>query len=176
MASSKSTLSLQDVPALTYDHSKQNIDGLIKQITESHSIEHTVDTEQCLSKSLTKHSHATATQTPKAIFYPKTTTDVSALLAECHKRHVAVTSFSGGTSLGGALASTRGGVCLDFGGMKEVMELHEDDLDVVVQPGLGWVELNAYLEGRGLFFPVDPAPGARIGGMVSMFLYCATHF
>jgi FAD/FMN-containing dehydrogenase len=41
-------------------------------------------------------------------------------------------------------------------------------MDVVVQPGLGWVELNEQLKGKGLFFPVDPAPGASIGGMVSM--------
>ena len=52
--------------------------------------------------------------------------------------------------------------------MKSVVEVHEDDMDVVVQPGLGWVELNASLEGKGLFFPVDPAPGARIGGMVRL--------
>lgn len=45
--------------------------------------------------------------------------------------------------------------------------VHEDDMDVVVQPGVGWVELNHHLEEKGLFFPVDPAPGAKIGGMVS---------
>jgi FAD/FMN-containing dehydrogenase len=41
-------------------------------------------------------------------------------------------------------------------------------MDVVVQPGLGWVELNEQLKSKGLFFPVDPAPGASIGGMIAM--------
>ena len=52
--------------------------------------------------------------------------------------------------------------------MRGILKVNEDDMDVVVQPGLGWVELNEALEGRGLFFPVDPAPGARIGGMVRL--------
>ncbi|XVE75814.1 hypothetical protein DITRI_Ditri12bG0122400 [Diplodiscus trichospermus] len=41
-------------------------------------------------------------------------------------------------------------------------------MDVVVEPGIGWMELNQYLEPYGLFFPLDPGPGATIGGM------CAT--
>ena len=50
--------------------------------------------------------------------------------------------------------------------MQRIVALHEDDLDIVVQPGLGWVELNEQIRDKGLFFPVDPAPGAKIGGMV----------
>ena len=38
----------------------------------------------------------------------------------------------------------------------------ENDLDVVVQPGVGYEALNAELKEKGipLMFPVDPAPGA----------------
>jgi D-lactate dehydrogenase (cytochrome) len=94
---------------------------------------------------------------------------VSAIVEACHERKIAITSFAGGTSLGGALAATRaGGVCIDFIKMNRVIETNEKDLDVVVQPGVGWVELNGVLEKKGLFFPVDPAPGAKIGGMVSV--------
>lgn len=43
-----------------------------------------------------------------------------------------------------------------------------EDLDAVVQPGVSYDALNAELKERGipLFFPVDPAPGAQIGGMI----------
>ncbi|KAJ6968271.1 D-lactate dehydrogenase [Populus alba x Populus x berolinensis] len=51
---------------------------------------------------------------------------------------------------------------------KNVKALHIEDMDVVVEPGIGWMELNEYLEPHGLFFPLDPGPGATIGGM------CAT--
>lgn len=46
--------------------------------------------------------------------------------------------------------------------------LLEEDLDAVVQPGVSYDALNAELKERGipLFFPVDPAPGAQIGGMI----------
>jgi len=57
---------------------------------------------------------------------------------------------------------------VSFERMDRIVAVHEDDMDVVVQPGLGWVDLNERLEEKGLFFPVDPAPGARIGGMVRL--------
>lgn len=59
-----------------------------------------------------------------------------------------------------------GGICIDFAFMDKVLALHEDDLDVVVQPGLGWMDLNTQISKSGLFFPVDPGPSAMIGGMV----------
>ena len=34
--------------------------------------------------------------------------------------------------------------------------LNVDDLDIVVEPGIGWIELNEYLKPYGLFFPLDP--------------------
>lgn len=50
--------------------------------------------------------------------------------------------------------------------MDAVVALHEEDMDVVVQPAVGWVDLNKKLAGKGLFFPVDPSPSAKFGGMV----------
>lgn len=55
---------------------------------------------------------------------------------------------------------------VDFMHMDAVVKLHEEDMDVVVQPAVGWVDLNKKLAGSGLFFPVDPSPSAKIGGMV----------
>lgn len=84
----------------------------------------------------------------------------------CHARLIPVTPYSGGTSLEGHFASTRGGVCIDFRRMDRILSLHKRDLDVVVQPALGWEDLNEELAKDGLFFPPDPGPGAMIGGMV----------
>jgi D-lactate dehydrogenase (cytochrome) len=49
--------------------------------------------------------------------------------------------------------------------MKNVIELNEGDLDITVQAGLGYIELNEILKSKGLWFPLDPGPGAAIGGM-----------
>lgn len=42
--------------------------------------------------------------------------------------------------------------------MKQILAFNESDMDVVVQPGLNWVELNQELRKMGsrLFFPIDP--------------------
>lgn len=40
-------------------------------------------------------------------------------------------------------------------------------MDVVVQPGINWMELNKQIAGDGLFLPMDPSPTASVGGMVS---------
>lgn len=50
--------------------------------------------------------------------------------------------------------------------MDKILALHADDMDVVVQPGIGWMDLNQRIKSSGLFFPVDPGPSAMIGGMV----------
>ena len=84
----------------------------------------------------------------------------------CHSRRIPVTGYSGGTSLEGHFSATKGGICVDFRRMDQILTLHKEDLDVVVQPALGWQLLNEELAKDGLFFPPDPGPGAMIGGMV----------
>jgi D-lactate dehydrogenase (cytochrome) len=103
---------------------------------------------------------------PFLVLYPSTTEDVSRIMQVCHRRLIPVTPYSGGTSLEGHFAPTRGGVCIDFRRMDRILALHKEDLDVVVQPALGWEELNEQIAQDGLFFPPDPGPGAMIGGMV----------
>lgn len=105
-------------------------------------------------------------QKPFVVLYPSSTEEVSEIMKVCHKRRIPVTPYSGGTSLEGHYAPTRGGVCIDFGRMDQVLALHKKDLDVVVQPAIGWEGLNDILSDSGLFFPPDPGPGAMIGGMV----------
>ena len=84
----------------------------------------------------------------------------------CHRRRIPVIAYSGGTSIEGHYTDTRGGLCMDFGRMDQILKLHKDDLDVVVQPAVGWETLNEELGQENLFFPPDPGPGAMIGGMV----------
>ncbi|KAF2091214.1 FAD-binding domain-containing protein [Saccharata proteae CBS 121410] len=103
---------------------------------------------------------------PFAIVKPGSTDDVSKIMKVCHSRRIPVTAYSGGTSLEGHFAATRGGICIDFSRMDQILSLNKDDLDCVVQPAVGWEYLNEELGERGLFFPPDPGPGAQIGGMV----------
>ncbi|KAF5232057.1 hypothetical protein FAUST_8919 [Fusarium austroamericanum] len=100
------------------------------------------------------------------ILYPETTEQVSKLMKICSRRRLPVTPYSGGTSIEGQYIPHLRGICIDFGRMSSIVELNKDDLDCVVQPGIGWMDLNEELATHGLFFPPDPGPGAMIGGMV----------
>ncbi|MCJ1379227.1 D-lactate ferricytochrome c oxidoreductase [Xylographa soralifera] len=103
---------------------------------------------------------------PFLVVFPSSTEEVSKIMKICHDRLIPVTGYSGGTSLEGHYSATRGGICVDFGRMDKILKLHKDDLDVIVQPAVGWEHLNEELAKDGLFFPPDPGPGAKIGGMV----------
>ncbi|KAI4104910.1 MAG: hypothetical protein L6R37_003034 [Teloschistes peruensis] len=109
---------------------------------------------------------ASEKEKPFCIVLPSTTEEVSKIVKICHRRQIPITGYSGGTSLEGHFSPTRGGICVDFRRMDKILTLHKEDLDVVVQPALGWEYLNEELAKDGLFFPPDPGPGAQIGGMV----------
>ena len=51
--------------------------------------------------------------------------------------------------------------------MNKVVAFRPKDMDVTVQPGVSWNDLNDLLKPHGLFLPVDPGPHAHIGGMIS---------
>lgn len=42
--------------------------------------------------------------------------------------------------------------------MDQIVQFNQEDMDIVVQPSIGWQDLNEQLSkmGSGLFFPVDP--------------------
>ncbi|PNS15976.1 D-lactate dehydrogenase [Sphaceloma murrayae] len=103
---------------------------------------------------------------PIAIAYPTSTADVSQIAKICSKYSIPMVPFSGGTSLEANFSAPYGGVCIDFAHMDNIIAMHEDDLDCVVQPAIRWMDLNEKIKDTGLFFPVDPGPSAMIGGMV----------
>ncbi|KAH7073351.1 D-lactate dehydrogenase mitochondrial precursor [Paraphoma chrysanthemicola] len=105
-------------------------------------------------------------QLPVAVAYPKSTEEVSELAKVCHKYKIPMIPYSGGSSLEANFSAPFGGMSIDFAFMDQIVALHADDMDVVVQPSVPWMSLNDQIKDSGLFFPVDPGPSARIGGMV----------
>ncbi|RPD77338.1 FAD-binding domain-containing protein [Lentinus tigrinus ALCF2SS1-7] len=107
---------------------------------------------------------------PSVVVFPTSTEDVVKIVKIAVKYRMPVVPFSGGTSLEGHfLPPSIGGISIDMHRMDKIVEIHEADSDVVCQPGVKWMDLNDYLKKKGipLFFPLDPGPGATLGGMLS---------
>ncbi|OAY40683.1 D-lactate dehydrogenase [cytochrome], mitochondrial [Manihot esculenta] len=128
----------------------------------------TMDYEERYFHGKPQNSFHSAVHIPDVVVFPRSEEEVSNIVKSCDKHKVPIVPYGGATSIEGHTLSPHGGVCIDMSLMKSVKALHIEDMDVVVEPGIGWMELNEYLEPYGLFFPLDPGPGATIGGM------CAT--
>ncbi|KAJ5376352.1 hypothetical protein N7509_013238 [Penicillium cosmopolitanum] len=166
---SSSTTTLQDLESPRHNVTPSNLQAawvdFVEILGKENVSTNAGDLESHSGSDWSSYS-AKENEKPFLILYPSTTEEVSRCMKICHARLIPVTPYSGGTSLEGHFASTRGGVCIDFRRMDQIISLHKRDLDVVVQPALGWEDLNEELAKDGLFFPPDPGPGAMIGGMV----------
>lgn len=165
----KSTLPLASVKPPEHDTSSGTLQAAwvdLKNIVGNDNISTTTDDLNAHAGSSWSSYANQESDVPFAIVRPASTQEVSEIIKVCHTRRIPVTAYSGGTSLEGHFAATKGGICIDFGRMDRILTVHEDDMDVVVQPSVGWEELNLELAEHGLFFPPDPGPGAMIGGMV----------
>lgn len=104
---------------------------------------------------------------PDAVVWPETTAEVSAILRACHAHRVPVVPFGAGTSLEGHVGALHGGISIDMSRMDQLIAVHAEDGDCVVQPGMTREKLNDYLRHTGMYFPIDPGADASIGGMIA---------
>jgi D-lactate dehydrogenase (cytochrome) len=126
-----------------------------------------VETGQALRE---QHGHTTTwlkTQAPDAVIFPASTGEVQEVVRICAAHRVPIVAFGTGTSLEGHVNAPAGGISLDFSKMDRVLEVHPEDMDVVIQPGVTRKALNTHLRDTGLFFPVDPGADASLGGMAA---------
>ncbi|GLB35075.1 putative d-lactate dehydrogenase [Lyophyllum shimeji] len=100
---------------------------------------------------------------------PTCTDDVVKIVNISRKYRMPITPYSGATSLEGHTSGhPSGSICLDMSGMDQILQINEADSDLICQSGARWEDINATLKEKGipLFFPLDPGPGATIGGMI----------
>ncbi|KAI8619895.1 putative D-lactate dehydrogenase mitochondrial precursor [Chytriomyces sp. MP71] len=120
------------------------------------------------AKTLGRHSHDHsyhASHLPAAVVSVRTEDHVSQVLALAYAHSVPVVAYAAGSSLEAQTVVSHGGIILDVSAMDRVLAVHAEDLDCVVEPGVGWGELREELKPTGLFFPPDPGAAACIGGM-----------
>ena len=99
--------------------------------------------------------------------FPHSTEEVRDVVNICRRHRVPMIPYGVGTSLEGHILAINGGVSIDLSQMNQVLAVHEEDLDAVVQAGVTRKQLNEYIKHTGLFFPVDPGADATLGGMAA---------
>ncbi|KAH7310825.1 hypothetical protein B0I35DRAFT_412269 [Stachybotrys elegans] len=103
---------------------------------------------------------------PVAVVFPSSTEQVSQIAKICHEYRVPMIPYSGASSVEGHFSAPFGGVSVDFCNMNKVLEVYAEDMNIVVQPSVSWMDLNDQIKHTNLFFPIDPGPSAQIGGMI----------
>lgn len=105
---------------------------------------------------------------PDVVVKVTSTEEVSAIMKYAYEKNIPVTPRGAGTGLVGASVAMEHGIMLDTCLMNHFLELDEDNLTITVEPGVLLMELAAYVEEKGLFYPPDPGEkSATIGGNIS---------
>ena len=141
------------------------IEQLIDRITPRLQGRISCNDAVCLAHAQDESRHKS--MKPGIVVFPRTTEDVVALLQLCNELQLPLTPFGTGTGLEGGAIPVAGAVSVNCTEMANVLQVHADDFDVVVQPGLTHRALNVHLKAQGLFFPVDPGADASLGGMAA---------
>jgi len=116
------------------------------------------------------HGHTTTwlpNEAPDGVVFPTTTAEVAEIVRICATHKVPIIAFGTGSSLEGHVNAPVGGISVDTSSMDQIIAVHAEDLDVVVQPGVTREALNTHLRDQGLFFPIDPGANASLGGMAA---------
>ncbi|MCS7145819.1 MAG: FAD-linked oxidase C-terminal domain-containing protein [Nitrososphaerota archaeon] len=106
---------------------------------------------------------------PEAVIWPESSLKVLEILKYASKRRIPVYVRGGGTGLTGASVPVHGGIVMNMMKMGRIIEVRPLDMQVDVEAGVIYDQLNKELEPHGLFFPPDPASGksCTIGGMIA---------
>jgi len=109
------------------------------------------------------HPHAM----PDAVFYAETEEEVCRALSICSETCTPVVAFGAGTSVEGQVQAVHGGLSIDLSRMNRILAVRPEDMDCTVEAGVTRPQLNDHIRDTGLFFPVDPAAEATLGGMAA---------
>lgn len=106
---------------------------------------------------------------PEAVVFPATTTEMSAIIKLANEVNFPVTARGGGVGYTGGAVPVDGGIVIGTDRMNKVLEINQDDLYAVCQPGITTFELQQAVEKHGLIFPPDPASykDSFIGGNIA---------
>lgn len=105
---------------------------------------------------------------PLAAIMPGSSMEVKKIISLCHENNIPITVRGSGTNLSGGTIPAQKGIVLLTGRLNKILEINEQDMYAVVEPGVITASLAVAVENCGLFYPPDPGSQAvsTIGGNV----------
>jgi glycolate oxidase len=106
---------------------------------------------------------------PAVALRPASGEALSRVVRLCNENRLPLTVRGAGTNLSGGTIPSEEGVVVLTNAMADIIEINEEDMYAVVQPGVITAKLAAAVEAKGLFYPPDPGSQAvsTLGGNVA---------
>ncbi|MDU2063931.1 MAG: FAD-binding oxidoreductase [Sporomusaceae bacterium] len=106
---------------------------------------------------------------PDVVVLPETTEEVSAVVKLANKYLIPLVPRAAGTGLACGVVPQLGGIVLSIEKMNRILEINEDSLYAVIEPGVRTEEFQKEVKGKNLFYAGDPCSGDScfIGGNVA---------
>ncbi|WFS61425.1 FAD-linked oxidase C-terminal domain-containing protein [Pseudodesulfovibrio thermohalotolerans] len=106
---------------------------------------------------------------PALVVRPQTSEALGAITKLCNDNGLPLTVRGAGTNLSGGTIPHPGGVVVLTNGLNRILEINEEDMYAVVEPGVVTAQFAAEVAKRGLFYPPDPGSQAvsTLGGNVA---------
>ena len=106
---------------------------------------------------------------PDAVIFPTTAQQVSQIVTLANEHHFPIIPRGAGTGLACGAVPTYGGVVVSTEKMNKIIEINEDALYAVVEPGVLTSDLQDAASAKGLFYAGDPCSSGScfIGGNIA---------
>lgn len=106
---------------------------------------------------------------PEAVLFPNSTREICDILKLANERLFPVTARGGGVGYTGGAVPVEGGVVIGTDRMNRIIEVSEENLYAVCQPGIRTIELQQAAQAKGLLYAPDPASYREsfIGGNIA---------
>ena len=106
---------------------------------------------------------------PEAVVFAETAEQVAAVVVLANAEHFPVVPRGAGTGLVCGAVTVYGGIVLSLEKMNKILEINEEAMYAVVEPGVRTSDLQAAVEEKGLFYAGDPCSGDScfIGGNIA---------
>jgi len=106
---------------------------------------------------------------PALVVRPETSEALGKCVKLCNDNGLPLTVRGAGTNLSGGTIPHPGGIVILTNGLNRILEINEEDMYAVVEPGVVTATFAAEVAKRGLFYPPDPGSQtvSTLGGNVA---------